>query len=82
MHSHKAIIVASLLDNHLPHGYSKIIVDRAKRLGINTYVQRVRGVKALMYSDIRLLNLLVEFANENKAVAEAENEKLSELLTK
>lgn len=82
MQPHKAEMVSDLLSKYLPRGYSKIIVERAEESGTATYEQWVRSVKSLLETDLRILNLLIEFAIEKKAIAEAEKVKLNELLTK
>ena len=82
MHSHTAKEVAKLLSDFLPHGYSNKILENAKKNGIETYTQRIRGVKSLVYADLEILNLLIELAKENEAVAEAQKKKLEELTSK
>lgn len=80
MHSHTATEVDSLITNHLQKGYSKTIIERAKAKGRETYGQWVRSVKILHKADLEILNLLIELAQEHKAVAEAEKEKLQQLI--
>lgn len=66
MRSHKAIEVDKLLREHLPYGYSKKIVERAKDKNIETTSQVVRNVKSFITKDIEIFMLLVEFASEQK----------------
>ncbi|MFD2824497.1 hypothetical protein ACFS5M_12515 [Lacinutrix iliipiscaria] len=80
MQVHTAKKVDTLLSNHLPFGYTKVIKERALSKGLLLKTQRVREVKSLLQKDLQILNLLIEFAQENQAVAEAGEKKLKSLL--
>lgn len=80
MRTHRAEKVHGLLQ-HLPHGYSSIIVNKAKEKGRIVSSSWVRHVRNFTNADLQLLNFLIELAKENKADAEAEKEKLIELTT-
>ena len=79
MQTHTAAIVDDLLTNHLPIGYSKIIVDDAAIIDVEISPSGVRQVKSLIRSNIKILNLLIKLAKDTKADAEAEKVKLKEL---
>lgn len=80
MHSHKAEQVDKLFKEHLPHGYASQVVEIAKTTGRIIKQVSVRQIKIFYKSDIIILNLLIELALKNKAVAEAEAKKLNNLL--
>jgi len=82
MQMHTAITVDELLKQHLPHGYSVIIAATLKKKGRKVSTAFVRSVKALIYQDLQILNLLIELAKTHKAYAEAEQKKLERLTSK
>lgn len=79
MQPHTAEKVDDLLSNHLPVGYSKIIVDDAAIIDVEISSSGVRQVKNLIRSNIKILNLLIKLAKDTKADAEAEHNKLKKL---
>lgn len=66
VHSHRAEVINDLLENHLPHGYSSIVVEKSKEKGLLISKQTVRNVKSLIKFDINVLLILIEVAVENK----------------
>ena len=80
MQLHNAIEVDRLFSNFLPYGYTKTVIKRAGKSGINIKGQRVRAVKSGVYMDKQILNILIELAQENEALAEAQKLKTNELL--
>ena len=81
MQSHTAAYVDTLLSKHLPFGYSSKAQKIAKSKGRTIVASRVRQVKQLHDADLQILNILIELAKENKAVAEAELAKFKTLTT-
>ncbi len=80
MQSHKAKKTHELISKHLPHGYAKKVVERAKKKGIDTKQSYVRNVKALLLTNAEIFYIIIELAKETKAIAVAENQKLETLL--
>lgn len=80
MQSHTAEKVDQLLSNFLPFGYTKTIRERASRNNLILKGQRIRMVKSLLQKDLQILNLLIEYAKENQAVAEAGQKRFKSLL--
>lgn len=82
MQTHIAEDVVNLLKDYIPFGYSKVIKKKAADKGRTVTAQKVRNVKNFIEDDLHILNLLIEYAKENKAVADAEKQKFNELTSK
>lgn len=80
MQLHTAEKVDHLLSNYLPFGYTKTIKARAAKKNLVIKGQRIREVKSLIQKDLQILNLLIEQAKENQAVAEAGIKEFKSLL--
>ena len=68
MQSHKARVIVELLDNHLPkRSYTDTIKKKCSDLEIEVTDQVIRNVRNFRSHDIKILNLIVEFAQEHEA---------------
>ena len=80
MHSHKATKCMELLNNHLPHGYSKKVKAIADARNIKTSPQIIRNVKSLVSFDLQIFTILIEFAALNEENKKKSQSKLDEIL--
>jgi len=80
MRSHKAHKVDVLLLNNLSHGYAVRVAEIAKSKGYKVTATDVRQIKTFYKADLKILNILIEEAQKEKAVAEAELKKLHSLI--
>lgn len=76
--THKAKKIVSLF-KYLPYGYTSAIIAIAKKRGLNITSQQIRNVKGFIKFDIQVLNLLIEFAAQEKEKIKAAEKKLEEL---
>lgn len=68
MQSHKAKAIVQLLDHHLPKRcYTESIKKECAKKGIDVTDQVIRNVRSFRTKDIKVLNLIVEFAQEHEA---------------
>lgn len=77
MQVHKAEPIVELIDNHIPRTYTDVIIDRCKKKKISVSDNTVKDVKLFRRKNVRVLNVILEFARENQR----EQRKLEQLAT-
>jgi len=78
MQMHKADEIKQLFEKWLPYGYTTEIKEMLKLKGVYRKSQRIREVKGGFFKDHEILNLLIELAYKNKALAEDTEQLLNE----
>lgn len=76
----KAKKIHELFKSYLGYGYSKIIIERASKQGLNLKSQQVRNIKNFLEADLQILNLLLELANEKRDIQIKALKKMENLL--
>ncbi|WZL88281.1 hypothetical protein VS868_11810 [Salinimicrobium sp. 3283s] len=66
MQSHKAERIVELIENHIPRLYTDVIIERCKKNGIIVSDNVVKDVKLFRTKNVRVLNVILEFARENR----------------
>ena len=69
-----------LFETHLGYGYSSKVIEKASSQGLTLNKSQIRKVKNFIEGNVVILNILIELAQENKAVAEQATKKLETLL--
>ncbi|MBL87175.1 MAG: hypothetical protein CMO82_11015 [Winogradskyella sp.] len=77
----EAVKVDYLLSTYLPYGYVKDAQEKLKSENRIVSDSIIRQVKNLHFSDLQILNILIELAKNNKAIAEANKQKFKKLLS-
>ncbi len=81
MHLHTANITDQMLSNWLPYGYAKDAQTKLAEEERHVSTTYIRQVKTYKKADLQILNVLIELANSNKAVAEARKAKFNKLIS-
>lgn len=81
MCSHTAEKVNRLFSSHLPYGYANDAKEKLIKEGRDVSETFIRQVKTFKRFDQQILNILIELANSNEAVAEARKAKFHKLIS-
>ena len=66
MQLHKAKPIVDLIENHIPRFYTDTIIDRCKQRKMVVSENVVKDVKLLRRKNVQVLNVILEFARENR----------------